>query len=221
MKLTTIKKGTLALIAMMATTATTYAYEVDAKDACAMSIISSGYEKLHDIRAVDKGHNSYKVTGTAKSPDDNKRHNFVCNYRHGSVKNWTMTKLTNNHNKRPSGKSNSHHSSKHDKVMMGAGILAIAAIAAAANNEKHKHHATGGNPFHDRRYLKRECRHNIKHHIEMAKRVKITSAHLHNRKLSGSGIVVFDDGYERALTYTCDFDRRGRIHDGHYHFSRR
>lgn len=216
MKLTKLKSVALVLTVMVTSATATQAYKIDAQDACAMQLISNGYQKMQDLKTVDKGHGKFKVTGSVKSRDDGKRHNFVCNYRYNRVANWSLVDTRRGTQNRPTGHSN------HDKnVAIGAGILAIAAIAAAANNDKDKAHAAGGNPFNDRRYLKRECRHNLKHHIEMAKKVKLTSAHLQNRRLSGEGFVTFDDGYERSLTYSCDFDRRGRIHDGNYHFRRR
>ena len=220
MKLTKLKSVALVLTVMVTSATATEYYKIDAQDGCAMSIIGSGYKKMKDLKTVDKGHGKFRVTGSVKSPDDGIRRNFVCNYRYNKVANWSMLEPGKTTHNRPANHSNGH-SDQNKNVAIGAGILAIAAIAAAANNDKSKAHAAGGNPFDDRRYLKRECRHNIKHHIEMAKKVKLTSAHLQNRRLSGEGFVIFDDGYERSLTYSCDFDRRGRIHDGNYHFRRR
>ena len=220
MKLTKLTKVALLLTVMITSTTASQGYKVDAEDACAMSIIESGYSKMKDLKTVDRGHGKFRVTGSVKSPDDRRRHNFVCNYRYNQVANWNLIKQGGSTHNRSADNSNGH-SRHNNNAAIGAGILAIAAIAAAANNDKSKNHAAGGNPFNDRHYLKRECRHNIKHHIEMAKKVKFTSAHLQNRRLSGEGYVIFEDGYERSLTYSCDFDRRGNIHDGHYRYRHR
>jgi len=206
MKLTKLTKVALVLTAMI--TSTAYASLEQAEEACISEVIHGGYEKPGSIRTENLGHDTYRIKGTVYSKDDRKRHNFKCKYRHGELVDWNVAWPSND-------------KKVNNKVAIGAGILAIAAIAAAANNDKSKDHAAGGSPFNDRRYLKRECRHNLKHHIEMAKKVRLTSAHLQSRRLSGEGFVTFDDGYERSLTYSCDFDRRGRIHDGNYHFGRR
>jgi hypothetical protein len=46
----------------------------------------------------------------------------------------------------------------------------------------------------------------------------LDQANLNYRALSGNGCVVFEAGGARNLTYTCNFDRGGKIHDCNYSY---
>ena len=216
-----LKMTGLVLAAMMTTSA--YAYnEMNAKGDCLHAVERGGkYHKSSNKHAKSKGHKSYKVTGNVRSRRDNSTHSFSCNIKHGKVVNWHV-------NKGYQGNSGSHNSA----ASVGAGILAIAAIAAIANNaDKHATHNnryndydTGGSAFDDIHYLKKQCRQNLRHHINRAhgrvSKLKFDTTHLHRRSLSGRGYVIFERGDERDLDYNCEFDYRGHIRDGHYNFGR-
>lgn len=210
MKLTKMKKVGVALAAMMlVTTANAY----DPKYECAAKITNHGQGDYFNLsfNVVDKGHRSYKVTGKAYTKKDNKPYPYTCKIRHGEVIDWRV---------------NTHSKNSDKAVAIGAGLLAIAAIVAANNdkdhNNRHKDHATGGSAFDDIRYLKKQCRKNIRHHIsnedEPVKRINLNTTHLHNRTLVGEGGVLFRRGGGSDISYECKFDRQGRIYDGHYRF---
>lgn len=216
-----LKTAGLLLAAMMTTWA--YAYnEMNAKGDCIHAIERGGeYHKTSNKHAKSKGHKSYKVTGNIRSRRDSSIHKFSCNIKHGRVVNWHVS----NH---ASGGSHNNNAAS-----VGAGILAIAAMAAIANSaDKHATHNTshyndydtGGSAFDDMHYLKKQCRQNLRHHISRAhgrvSKLKLDTAHLHRKSLNGRGYVIFTDGYERDLDYNCVFDYRGQIRDGHYQFGR-
>lgn len=221
MNYTKLKKAGLVLAAMMMTTSA-YAYDaMRAKSDCANAVARGGqyYQASHE-QAADKGHHSYNVTGKVKSRKNNSTHNFSCKVRHKEVVNWNVSEP---HHARSSNKDNA--------LAVGAGILAIAAIAAAANqnnnhatHDRYENHATGGNPFDDLKYLKRQCRKNLRHHINRAhdrvEKLQLNTAHVHRKSLNGRGVVYFERGGARDLDYNCVFDRRGLIRDGHYQFGR-
>ncbi len=98
-------------------------------------------------------------------------------------------------------------------------------IVSLNMNDNYNNHASRGNPFDDMKYIKRQCKKNIRHLINQdhgrVEKIKFESAHLHNRRLKGRGYVIFKRGEERDLKYRCDFDRRGEIYDGHYKYTRR
>ena len=215
MNYTKSKKAAAILLAMLATTSA-YAYNKDnAKHACINKVTEHGSGKYHGtsgLHVTDKGHHSYAVTGNVRSHRDKSTHHFSCNIRHKELVNYQVSQ----------GKS----SNKNAAAAIGVGILALAVAAAIDNhNDKHKGHDTGASPFDDMHYLKRQCKQNIKNQISHdrrpVKKIKIDVAHLNNRKLKGTGYVVFKNGHERDLTYSCNFDRRGNIYDGYYHFRRR
>jgi hypothetical protein len=216
MKFTHLKKTTLLLASLLVTTSA-YAYNKDnAKHACINKVTEYGSGKYHgtsNIHVTDQGHHSYSVTGNVRSHRDKNTHHFSCSIRHKELVNYHV--------------SEGSSSNKNSAADIGVGILALAVVAAAANkhNDKHKGHDSGASPFGDMHYLKRQCKQNIRHQISRDRRpvskIKIDEAHLHNRKLKGTGYVIFKNGHERDLTYSCNFDRRGNIYDGYYHFRRR
>ena len=216
---------------MLSTSASAY-NQNSAKSACINKVTQYGSSQYHgasNVRVSDKGHHSYAVTGNVRSSRDNQTHHFSCNIRHKEVVNWNV-------------KSNQSHNNN-TAAAVGVGVLALA-LAAAVNhkhkrkrkqqlyNQQHeqqhnryKDHDSGGNPFSDMRYLKRQCRQNIRHHLKRdhghIRKIGFDSAHLHHRKLTGTGYVVFKRGGERELSYNCEFDRRGNIYDGYYRYRHR
>ena len=215
-------KKTGVVLALLLTTTSAYAYnEMNAKGDCIHAVERGGqYHKPSNKHAKSQGHKSYKVTGDIRSRHDNSTHRFSCNIKHGRVVNWHVA----NH---ASGGSHNNNGAS-----VGAGIIAIAAMAALANSgDKHATHTnryndydTAGNAFDDMRYLKKQCRQNLRHHINRAhgrvSKIKFDTAHLHRRSLSGRGYVVFERGGERDMDYNCEYDYRGNIRDGHYNFGR-
>ncbi len=219
MKYTNLKKASMVLAVILATTSAHAYNKQDAKRACLNKITQHGHSQYHnakDIHIEDKGHRSYKVKGKVNSRRDKHAHRFTCNIRHREVVNWNVGPAERSH--------------KNSAAAVGAGILALAVVAAAANydkhhNNRHENHATGGSAFDDMKYLKRQCRQNIRHHLKRdhgrVSKVRFDSAHLNHRKLRGTGYVVFERGGERDLSYTCEFDRRGKIYDGRYNYRHR
>ena len=210
MKLTQIKKIGLALAIMMTVT-TAQAYDKsDAQDACVFAIANEGrYAFASNLHTVDKGYHSYKITGTVEAQSNHSKHRFTCDIRHKELVNWRVDR-------------HAKSSDKNAAIAAGAGILALAVIAAAANDEKHKDHDKGASPFDDMKYLKKQCKQNIRHHInrddQPIKRILLDTVHLHNRTLVGEGGVLFKRGGGSDISYRCEFDRQGRIYDGHYRF---
>ncbi len=216
-----LRTAGILLAAMMTTSV--YAYnEASAKYDCINVVTRGGqYHKTSNKHVVNKGHQSYGVTGNVKSRHDNSTHKFSCNIRHGQVVNWHVSRR-------------STRGSKNNSAAVGAGILAIAAIAAAVNGNnkrathrnknRYNNYDSGGSAFDDMRYLKQQCRQNLRHHIDRAhgrvSKLKLDTAHLHRQSLNGRGFVIFERGDERDLDYNCEFDRRGHIRDGHYQFGR-
>ena len=215
MKLTQIKKMGLVLVAILTATSLQAYNETRAKMDCSEKIgDTEKYQFIESKHAVNKGHNSYKVTGVAKSIKNGDKYKFTCSIRHGELVNWRIAKA-------------SKHSDKDAAIAAGAGILAIAAIVAAANedkhhNNRHENHATGGSAFDDMRYLKKQCRQNIRHHIanedQAVRKIHLDTTHLRHRTLVGEGGVLFKRGGGSDISYECKFDRQGRIYDGHYRF---
>ena len=215
------------LLVVLAIPVTTYANydESDAKYDCKRAIKSDGrYSHFADMHIEDKGHHSYLVTGKARSERDDRKHSFDCQVRHREVTSWHVD---------PVKTVSSHDGGSNTAAAVGAGLLGIAIMAAIASQDDDKNHnskrdsynrGAGGDPFDDMHYLRKECKRELRSHLDhdhgKVRNLKFTYVDLHHRKLRGDGKVSFKSGGDRELSFSCEFDRRGHIHDGHYHYRR-
>jgi len=213
------------LATAMAIPATSFASynKDDAKHDCKSKIRSTDrYDSFHSIKVEDKRHNSFEITGKVKSNRDNKNHFFNCQIRHREITSWHV-------NSHPINSSNS--SSHSNAAAVGAGVLGIAAVAAILKHNYDKDHdeqrdqyhsGSNKNPFDDMKYLKNECKRTLRSHLNhdhgTVNKLKLEHTHLDHRKLRGDGWVSFRQGRTHDLSFTCKFDRNGRIHDGHYRY---
>ena len=215
----------ILLSATLAIPAITYASydESDAKHDCKRAIKSDDrYTNFYDMHIEDQGHHSYKVNGKVRSEGDNRKHWFNCQIRHGEVTSWHV-------NLDSAEFSTDDDSNK--AAVSGAGLLGIAVITAIASHDDDQDHdrkrdsyysGTEGNPFDDMSFLEKQCRRELRRHLDhdhgKVHALKFTHVDLHQRKLFGDGHVSFKSGGNRELSFSCEFDRSGRVHDGHYHY---
>jgi len=226
-----MKSYALIGAALCISLATSSAYarydEHDAKRDCERKVEQdSRYDGLRNIEVDDQGHDSYRVTGKVRMQGNDA--SFNCRIRHREVVSWNV---------RGGHHGNNHHNNNDDDtstaVAVGAGVLAVAAIAALAassdddndrdhNTARNQHLSGNDNPFEDTQFLRKECKHEIRRHLRQdhgkVDHLRLSQVHLSGRTLRGDGEVQFDYGRARDLSFSCDFDRRGRIHDGRYHY---
>jgi hypothetical protein len=216
-------KSSLSLaIAAVLASPTAFAYDqTDAIEDCQDKIFDdSQYSKYSDPRgatAQETGRNSYKVSGLVKDRDK-KDHRFNCRIDHREVVSWNVS---------PEEISDSD---KKTAAAVGAGVLGLAILAAAVSGDKDKDHDNKRNsyekgensPFNDMGYLKKECAREVRFHLDRdhgpVRDLELTHPHLNDRTLTGNGRVSFERGGRRDLSFTCDFDRRGQVQDGHYSY---
>ena len=210
----------LAIAAALASP-TAFAYDQrDAIEDCQDKIFDdsqySRYSDAHGATAQETGRNSYKVTGLVKDRDK-KDHRFNCRIDHREVVSWNVS---------PEQISDSD---KKTAAAVGAGVLGLAILAAAVSgdkdhdNKRSSYEKGENSPFDDMAYLKRECERVVSFHLNRdhgpVRDLELTYPHLHDRTLSGNGRVSFERGGRRELSFTCDFDRRGQVQDGHYSYA--
>jgi hypothetical protein len=208
-------------VAVALASPTAFAYDqTDAIADCQDKIFDdsqySRYSGAHGATAQETGRNSYKVTGLVKDRDK-KDHRFNCRIDHREVVSWNVS---------PEAISDSD---KKTAAMVGAGVLGLAILAAAVSgdkdhdNKRNAYEKGESSPFDDMGYLKRECTDQLRRHLERdhgeVRDLELTYPHLNDRTLTGNGRVFFERGGRRDLSFTCDFDRRGQIHDGHYSYA--
>ncbi len=175
----------------------------------------SRYSGAHGVTAQETGRNSYKVTGMVKDRDK-KDHRFNCRIDHREVVSWNVS---------PEEISDAD---KKKAAAIGAGVLGLAILAAAVSgdkdhDDKRSSYGKGENsPFDDMGYLKRECTNEVRRHLDRdhgaVRDLELTHPHLNDRTLIGNGRVSFERGGHRELSFTCNFDRRGQVQDGHYSY---
>ena len=220
--------GTLLSIALAASPAHARYDEHDAQRDCEGKVLHDDrYKGLRNVKVSDQGHHSYNVTGKVRM--DGNDHHFFCRIRHREIVSWHVEGSYSN------GKyGNSGGGDGNSAAMAGAGVLAVMAIAALAasssnddddrdhNESRNRYQSGDDDAFSDMRYLKKECKHEVRRHLHQdhgrVERLRFNHVHLDGHRLRGDGEVGFEHGRDRSLSFTCEFDRRGRIHDGDYHY---
>jgi len=214
--------GTAVCLSMAAVPAYAKYDENDAKRDCESKISSDRrYKGLRNVHVNSQGNHSYKVTGKVQM--DGKDGDFNCRIRHKEVVSWHIDSDSDS------------DSSGNTTAAIGAGVLAVAAIAALAassddndddrdhNNSRDRYRSGDDDAFEDMHYLKKECRQEIRRHLHQdhgaIDSMHFNNVHLNGRTLRGDGEVQFRRGRERDLSFTCEFDPRGRIHDGYYQYN--
>lgn len=198
--------------------------ERDATYLCEKELQDSyGYSRYEDVtvKAADNG--GFKVKG--KTGTGNVMTNeFVCKAIHGEV---TSVKLPKIDPATKSSTSGGSSLSTGQAAAIGAGVLGLAVLAAvAAKGSKDSSSSATGNPFDDKENLKRVCAREIKSHLEheehgIVSSLDIKYAHLDGRDLRGDAHIKWDDGVQSDISFTCQFDRSGKIHDGEYRYAHR
>ena len=224
--------GALALAPMQAAHAN-YT-ERDARRSCEVYIGSNyGLWNTDDVSVESKGNHDYKVRGRVKTNNGNHR-KFVCKIRHKEV---VSAKIDGERRGNDKHDNNHHHDddSKATAAAIGVGVLGLALAAAAMSNDDsdkdhnqnhenqpHRWQDNGGDPFEDRRQLRKACKHELKRHLKAehgdVDRIEMQNSHLDGRDLMGDAEVHWRHGGHAELHFTCNFDRQGNIHDGRYRY---
>jgi len=203
--------------------------ERDAKRDCEDKLSQdSRYEGWRGVQVERNGNHNFTISGKVRMQGESDPR-FTCRIRHKEVVSWHI--------------NSRHHGNDHDDnsagtaAAIGAGVLGLAILAAATsdnddNNGNDSNHLTSrnnyqsgnGNAFEDKRYLRQECKRNIRQHLNRdqgrVERLSLNHVHLSGRHLRGDAEVQFRDdyGHGRSLSFNCGFDRNGRIYDGTYHY---
>lgn len=211
----------LALATTMTAPAALAYDEARAVDDCVQKIrySDSRYSRPHETRAERTAHHSYTVSGLIRSGDD-RDHRFTCRIDNRDVVGWRVDRH----------QASSSDGGSETAPLVGAGVLALIAIAAIADSqhdmageERRSLYDRGeSSPFNDTRYLTKECARKVRLQLErdhgQVRDLELTYPHLRDQTLTGVGQVSFARGGHRELSFSCDFDRRGNIDDGSYSY---
>lgn len=191
--------------------------EKDAVRDCERKISSDRrVDDFYAIKVHDERHHSFHVEGKAAMRNA-KDPFFSCQVIHKEVVSWRIERRSRDNGIPLTGAG-----------LLGAAIapvIASRARASDAHQDSRERYASGhGSAFDDQRYLEEECRRAVIGHLEYGhaevETLDLGRYHFNGRRLHGDGTLKFRHGDRpgRQLTFTCAFDRRGRIIDGDYHY---
>ena len=188
---------------------------------------AEGSSEFKNLVAEARGRHDYAVSGRTRRSGSDGWSSFQCYVRHGEVTSWNIGR--------------GHHDDKDDDggdaataVAIGAGVLGVALIAAAAASaagddapryDKRRDDWHSYDPFADQQALRNECQQELVRHLRHdhgpVSSVRLADAHLEGRQLAGHGDVSWANGEFSKITYTCQYDRTGRVVDGDYRYGSR
>lgn len=183
-----------------------------------------GATDFKSLSARARGSHDYAVSGQARRSGSQHWRSFQCQVRHGEVTSWHMG---HGHHDDDDGGSDAA------AIAIGAGVLGVALIAAAAgaagsddpSYDKRRNDWNAYDPFADPQALREECRKELQRHLRHdhgeVSRVELGESHLQGRQLAGHGQVSWASGEFSRITYTCQYDRTARVVDGDYRYSGR
>lgn len=186
-----------------------------------------GSSEFKNLVAEARGRHDYAVSGRTRRAGSDDWSPFQCTVRHGEVTSWNIGR--------------GHHDDEDDDggdaakaVAIGAGVLGVALIAAAAASaagddapryDKRRDDWHSYDPFADPQALRSECQQELVRHLRHdhgpVSDVRLADAHLQGRQLADHGEVSWASGEFSKITYTCQYDRTGRVVDGDYRYGSR
>lgn len=185
-----------------------------------------GRSEFKNLVADARGRHDFAVSGRMRRAGSDNWSRFQCSVRHGEVTSWNV-----GHGQ---DKDDDDDGNIATAVAIGAGVLGVALIAAAAASaagddapryDKRRDDWHSYDPFADQQALRSECQQELVRHLRHdhapVSSVRLTDAHLHDRQLAGRGEVSWTDGEFSRITYTCQYDRTGRVVDGDYRYGSR
>lgn len=187
--------------------------KADAIRACELNVHHSYHFPMNDMRetrVARQGAGGFEVEGQIRQPGRDKT--FRCIIIHREV---VSVKI---------GRADSVGETI-GKGIAGALLVGVANALQKKLGSKHQnpHPAyTQGNPFLDKAFLQRSCKHEIMRNLKMGhgspRNLRFTNFQMSGRVAAGDGIVRWSGRQRNRVHFTCTFDRRGRVHDGHYSY---
>jgi hypothetical protein len=220
-----VKRVVVSLLLIMSSLvfSNSNASEEKAIDACENKIRSIyGVDQFKHVEAEKIGHHIYIVRGKVKYQDA--KHPFSCRAKRGQVLSY--------HYEGPSkytGNRDNHHHKSHTgrNVAIGVGVAAIIGAilvnsskddSSKGDNKNSNHYAKNmaSEDLEDSCHETVEGR--IKRNYHTIRRVKFKHDTIkHDRRNAyGNGRVVYYNGDRTDFSFSCDFNRNGRVIDSSY-----
>jgi len=161
-------------------------------------------EKFKDVWADKEGHHKWRVYGKVKVHDH--KYPFNCKIKDGEVKSYAFEGPEPKHGE---------DSDVGAAVAVGAG-LAIVALALASDDG-----GSGGSDLASRMtHLEDDCHDQLLYRVrdehDRSAEVKMMSAKLDGKDLTGEAKVKYDGHKSHHATYVCHFNKHGHLVDSSY-----
>ena len=204
--------ASLSIVLVLPTTATA-SEEHRAKKLCKNKITQVyGVSRFNNVWVEEVGNHKFKIHGKVRAQDHT--YPFNCKVKNGHVKSYAYNG------------PHSRHRDDHDDsnlgtaVAVGAGLAIIAALAASADDDSDDK-AAASDIATSKSVLEDDCHDMLQYRIrdehDSAAEVRIKHSELRGRDLKGEAKVRSAWGAPQRATFSCHFNRNGRLLDSSYH----
>jgi hypothetical protein len=187
--------------------------EKEAKKLCKHKIQEVyGARKFRENWVEQVGNHKFKVHGQAVVEDY--WHSYDCKVKNGSLKSYSYDGPARHH----SSSENDDDSKLGTAIAVGAGVAILAALASQSGEDDRRGEST---PDVKKSVLEDDCHDILQYRIrdehDRSARVKMQDSAINGHDLKGEAKVKYDHGRPHHASYTCHFDRHGRIVDSSYY----
>jgi hypothetical protein len=201
-----------AVALSLALPATAFGSELDdAQQLCQDKIREVyGVSHLRDVWSEQLGNHKFKVHGKVKA--DNHLYPFDCKVKHGQVQSYAYSGPHDRHEK-------DDNSNLGAAIAIGAGLAIVAAIAASQSGDGDKQ---GSSSLTVRKsVLEDDCHDGLESRLRYDRngsaQIALRNTHVKGNDLVGEATVTYYDENPNRATFTCHFDKHGRLLDSSYH----
>lgn len=198
-------------LAVLASSATFASEENEARRLCENKIRHAyGVGDFLHVSEQRLGNHKFLVHGKVRS--DGHRYPFSCKVKRGQIKSYSYD---GPHQKRDEDEG----SGLGTALAVGAGLAIVAALAASQSGDDDEDRTSGLRE--DKSVLEDECHDELQYRIrdehDRTARVHLRNSRLEGRDLSGEANVRYHGDHPHLATFTCHFDRHGRVTDSSYY----
>lgn len=172
-----------------------------------------GVDKFRNIWAERIGNHKYKIHGQVKYDDH--KYDFNCKVKNGNIKSYAYDGPHKRH------KDDDDDSNIGAAVAVGAGLAILAAAAMSQTDDDDNNDKSSSTLPVSKSVLEDDCHDMLQYRVrdehDYTARVDLKNARVEGHDLVGDAKVWYDRQHPRHASYTCHFDRQGRLIDSRYH----
>ncbi len=180
-----------------------------------------GVSNFRHVSEEHLGHHKYRVYGKVRAHGHG--YPFSCKWKQGRIKSYSYDG--------PRGRSGDSSRDRRDSdddgsdlgkaLAVGVGLAIVAALASQSGDDDGDHKTSSLHV--DKSILEDDCHDQLQYRIRdehrygNGARVHIKNSRIDGYDLKGDAKVRYPSDHPHHATFTCHFDRNGRIRDSSYH----